>query len=243
MRVRAFIADASRGGAEIADMIGHLGSVGEVAIFGGMPRDLACGGAEAFRSDVDLVVDAPAETLAALLRDGPAVRNRFGGYRVTGHRHTYDVWALPSTWAVRNGHVHATCLTDLVRTTFFDRDAVLYLCKADRVHHASRYWSCLKDRTVDVNLELNPNMAGTIARALRLILEWDHKAGPRLKDYLCEKSLTSSHLLDDVTKDKLHSVTKTWSRADEGRDAPTKRHRAMRWSTRRRRSRASDATA
>lgn len=171
------------------------------------------------------------------------MRNRFGGYRVPGHRHTYDVWALPATWAVRNGHVHATCLTDLVRTTFFDRDAVLYLCKADRVHHAPRYWSCLKDRTVDVNLEPNPNTAGTIARALRLILEWDHQAGPRLMDYLCQTSRTSAHLLDHATRDKLHSVTKTWSQSRESRKAPSKRHRSTRWSTRRQPTRAGDVMA
>ena len=242
-RMRAFIADASRGGTEIADMVGHLGSIGEVAIFGGMPRDLARGGADAFRSDVDLVVDASAETLAALLRDGPAVRNRFGGYRVTGHRHTYDVWALPSTWAIRNGHVHAACLTDLVRTTFFDRDAVLYLCKADRVHHAGRYWARLKEGTVDINLEANPNTTGTIARALRLILDWDQHAGPRLVEYLSEKSRTSSHLLDSVTQEKLQSLTTSWSHCRADRNAPNGRHRAAKWGMRRSRARAGDMPA
>ncbi len=242
-RMRAFIEDASRGGAEIADMVGHLGSIGEVAIFGGMPRDLARGGADAFRSDVDLVVDASPDSLGALLRDGPAVRNRFGGYRIVGHRHTYDVWALSSTWAVRNGHAHATSLTDLVRTTFFDRDAVLYLCKADRVHHGKRYWSRLKEKTVDINLEANPNTAGTIARALRLILEWDQQAGPRLVEYLCDKSRTSSHLLDHATKDKLHSLTTSWSQSREWRNASPKRLRATRYSNRRHRARAVDVTA
>ena len=222
-RVRAFIEDASRGGGEIADMVGHLGAVGEVAIFGGMPRDLARGGADAFRSDVDLVVDASSEALAELLRDGPAVRNRFGGYRVAGHRHSYDVWALPSTWAIRCGHVEATGLTDLLRTTFFDRDAVLYLCKADRVHHAKRYWSSLRHATVDINLEANPNTAGTIARALRLVLDWEQKAGPRLVEYLSEKSRTSSHLLDHATRDRLQALTTAWARSGECQDAPSRR--------------------
>ena len=55
-RMQAFLADEARGGPEIADLIGHLGQVGEVAIFGGMARDIARGGAAAFASDVDLVV-------------------------------------------------------------------------------------------------------------------------------------------------------------------------------------------
>lgn len=202
-RMRAFLADEARGGDEIADLIGHLGQAGEVAIFGGMPRDIAWGGADAFGSDVDLVVDTAPGRLAELLRDGRAVRNRFGGYRIAGRRHSYDVWALPSTWAVRTGHVRATRLADLVHTTFFDRDAVLYLCGCHRVHHGPRFAAWLGHCTVDINLEEDPNPRGTALRALRILLEPGQAVGPRLADYLRRMATAPGHHLDADTVSRL----------------------------------------
>lgn len=185
-RVRRFLADRPRGGPEIADLVGHLGQLGEVAIFGGMPRDLAQGGADAFKSDVDLVVDTCEGRLAELLRDTPAKRNRFGGYRISGRRHEYDVWALPSTWAVRSGHVAARHLPDLVRTTFFDCDAVVYLCGVHQVHHLKRDVALRCGDMIEINLEANPNPRGIVERTLRILLSGQYTAGPRLRRYLGE---------------------------------------------------------
>ncbi|MEG9500291.1 MAG: hypothetical protein MIN69_00190 [Methylorubrum extorquens] len=185
-RVRRFLADGRRGGPEIADLIGHLGQLGEVAIFGGMPRDLAHGGADAFNSDVDLVVDTCEGRLAELLRDTPAKRNRFGGYRIAGRRYDYDVWALPSTWAVRSGHVAAQHLPDLVRTTFFDCDAVVYLCGSHRVHHLKQDVALRRGDTIEINLEANPNPRGIVERTMRILLNGEYAPGPRLQRYLGE---------------------------------------------------------
>lgn len=205
-RMRAFLADEALGGPEIVDLVGHLGQLGEVAIFGGMPRDIARAGASAFASDVDLVVDADPGRLSELLRCAPVRRNRFGGFRIDGRRHSYDVWALSSTWAVEAGHVRATSLDDLVHTTFFNCDAVIYRCTADRIHHGKRFQTWLHDRVVDVNLEKNPNPAGAVGRALRAVLEWDHAAGPRLVRYLERFARTSSSHLDDETAERLSRV-------------------------------------
>jgi hypothetical protein len=205
-RMQAFLADEARGGPEIADLIGHLGQVGEVAIFGGMARDIARGGAAAFASDVDLVVHAPPERLAELMRDGAAVRNRFGGYRIAGRRHSYDVWALPSTWAVQSGHVQAAHLTDLVHTTFFDCDAVLYLCGSRRVHHGPRFTAWLRDAIVDTNLEENPNPHGVVARALRILLEHRQAVGPGLERYLRRMAKGHAGCLDGDLASRLSRI-------------------------------------
>ena len=203
-RVRQFLADGHRGGLEITDLIGHLGQLGEVAIFGGMPRDLAHGGADAFNSDVDLVVDTCEGRLADLMRDTPAKRNRFGGYRVAGRCHDYDVWALPSTWAVRSGHVAARHLPDLVWTTFFDCDAIVYLCSSHRVHHLKREVALRRGDMIEINLEANPNPRGIVERTMRILRNGEYALGPRLRRYLGE-ILASKHA--SIEKDISHHIT------------------------------------
>lgn len=205
-RMRAFLADEALGGPEIVDLVGHLGQLGEVAIFGGMPRDIARAGVNAFASDVDLVIDAAPGRLAELFRCAPVRKNRFGGYRIDGRRHSYDVWALSSTWAVEAGHVRASCLDHLVLTTFFNCDAVIYRCKANRIHHGKRFETWLRDRVVEVNLEKNPNPAGAVGRALRAVLEWEHAAGPCLVRYLERYARSTASHLDDDTADRLARV-------------------------------------
>lgn len=205
-RMQSYLADGARGGHEITDLVGHLGQLGEVGIFGGMPRDIARVGADAFKSDVDLVVDAPPESLAELLRSSRARTNRFGGYRIDGNRHSYDVWSLSSTWAVKAGHVRASRLQHLVHTTFFDCDAVVYLCKARRIHHGPQFETWLRKRIVDVNLEANPNPAGAVTRALRVIADWNNTPGPGLIRFLGRFAATQATGLDADTARRLRGI-------------------------------------
>lgn len=183
-RVEAYLEDPVLGGPEICETISSLSSVGRVAIFGGMIRDLARGGAKAFRSDVDLVIDCEVEELERFVRKLPVERNKFGGYRFLGRRFAYDLWALPSTWAVRQGHVAADALADLTKTTFFDCDAVVYDARTRAIHWADCYLDRLQDGTVEINLEDNPNRVGVLARTLRILFEWRQSLGPQLAWYL-----------------------------------------------------------
>ncbi|QFU16924.1 hypothetical protein [Microvirga thermotolerans] len=183
-RVEAYLADPALGGPEISETISRVRPLGGVAIFGGMLRDLARGGAGAFRSDVDLVVDCEAEELDRFVRDMPVERNKFGGYRFVGRRFVYDLWALPNTWAVRQGHVAAHALADLTKTTFFDCDAVVYDAGTRAIHWSDRYLEKLQAETVEINLEDNPNRVGVLARTLRILFDWRQSLGPQLAWYL-----------------------------------------------------------
>lgn len=182
------IADFIRGsqGEEIGALLDILSGVGESAIFGGLPRDFARDGRSAFNSDVDVVVDASSDVLDTLLCELGGQRNRFGGYRLKYGRFDFDVWALQSTWAVSNGHVAAHSLNDLIKTTFFDCDAVLFRCRTLEIISSDRFWESIKHGIVDINLEANPHYIGTLARTLRILLEWRQGLGPKLTKYLAD---------------------------------------------------------
>lgn len=172
-------------GADIGRLVDMLGSVGEVGIFGGMPRDFArAGDSVAFNSDVDVVVDGPANALDDMLRPMEAERNRFGGYRLRCGRFDFDIWALEKTWAVSTGHVAVQSLTDLVKTTFFDCDAVVYHCRTATISRSSSFWSNLHRGVVDINLEANPHQVGALVRTLRVLFDWQQDLSPKLAEYL-----------------------------------------------------------
>jgi len=183
-RMQAALADEALGGPVIRGLIAALRPLGAVAIFGGMPRDVARGCWRPFASDVDLVVDTTPERLDRFFAPSSARRNRFGGYRTTLGRQEFDVWALPSTWAVSAGHVRAATLADLVHTTFFDCDAVVYLCDRDAALWTAGHARWLRERVVDIGLEPNPHPAGAVARTLRILAEWGDGIGPALAAFL-----------------------------------------------------------
>jgi predicted nucleotidyltransferase len=183
-RIDALLNSEDRHGREIVDTIDYLQSIGRVAIFGGMLRDLAREGVDAFNSDVDLVVNAEPNQLEALVAPLRAERNKFGGYRVYGEHWVFDVWTLQSTWAAQQGHIKVKRLKDLVKTTFFDCDAIVYDTKTRAIHTQARYFEKVHERIVDINLPINPNPGGVVARSHRIISEWNHTVGPRLTKYL-----------------------------------------------------------
>jgi hypothetical protein len=113
-----------------------------------------------------------------------AERNRFGGYRLRHGRFDFDIWALERTWAVSTGHVAVRSLTDLVKTTFFDCDAVVYHCRSATISRSNSFWSNLHRGVVDINLEANPHQVGTLARTLRTLFDWQQDLSPKLAEYL-----------------------------------------------------------
>lgn len=186
LRLSAGIAAFIRGseGDDIGRLVDQLDQFGEVAIFGGLPRDFARVGSANFNSDVDVVVDTPAGVLENVLRPMGAEVNRFGGYRMRYGRFEFDIWALERTWAVSAGHVAVQSLTDLVKTTFFDCDAILYHCRTSTISRSGSFWSNLHRGVVDINLEANPHQVGTLARTLRVLFDWQQSLSPKLADYL-----------------------------------------------------------
>lgn len=153
-----------------------------VAVVGGLVRDFAHEGRKSFRSDVDLVIDAPKEKIAEIAYSLSATPNRFGGFGCKKGPWKIDFWALETTWARK--HVPLNSLEDIVSSTFFDWDAVAYDLKEKKLICSEDYLSRIQSRILDVNLLPNPSPLGNLVRAVRRIMIWRVKAGPLLKDFI-----------------------------------------------------------
>lgn len=153
---------------EIVQVLSLLSPLGEIALFGGALRDLALYGNARFPNDIDLVIESEDfGRLRDLLQPFNATQNRYGGFTFRFEKWKFDVWSLSGTWAVRQGLVHASSLSDLVRTTFFDWDAVVYETSSRRLTFGERYLDRLGSGILGINLIENPNPVGNAVRALR----------------------------------------------------------------------------
>ena len=153
-----------------------------IAVIGGLVRDFAHEGRAGFRSDLDLVIDAPADRVAALASKLGATSNRFGGFGCKQGPWKIDFWALETTLARRHVPVHR--LEDIVACTFFDWDAVAYDLRSRRLICTDDYLDRLRRRTLDINLLPNPSPKGNLVRAVRRLILWQVQAGPSLERFI-----------------------------------------------------------
>ncbi|MEW5512350.1 hypothetical protein ABGT16_07000 [Pseudomonas asiatica] len=165
--------------------IQHLkSSLADLAIFGGMIRDLTLGRPEFFNSDIDLVSSASAEEIYYAIRNYSPVRNRFGGYRFFFLGRPYDIWSLEDTWAVREGYVKAICIEDLCRTTFFTTDAAIFNINSECFYLPKFCRQSIKRKILDINLIHNPYPAKMAIKAIDLSVRRGFKLSPGLCEYV-----------------------------------------------------------
>jgi predicted nucleotidyltransferase len=168
-RAERFLNTDLYGRREVREFCEKVGDVGDVAIFGGMLRDLLLEGNQKFSSDIDLVIDCTdISRLQQVLAPYSPSRTAFGGYRIRLPKWHVDIWPLEWTWAFRNGHVKGETLADLTSTTFFNWDAIVYEVRSGAIHFGSSYLDDLSDRLLTINLAANPNPEGVALRALRM---------------------------------------------------------------------------
>jgi hypothetical protein len=172
-RLKYFFSRPGFANAELDSFTRRAKAYGELAVVGGLVRDLWLGGVRKFRSDVDFVIHP--RNLAqfdAMMAEEGATLNRFGGYRLSLERWKVDIWPLQRTWAAVAGHRRVDSFEDLLGVTFFNWDAAVYSLTEYKLLTSRRYFDNLDARTLSINLEPNPNPLGNAVRALRYAYRW-----------------------------------------------------------------------
>ena len=184
-RVKRYLSAATTYAPEVSSALEVLRPLGEVAIFGGLLRNAALLGLDNFRSDIDIVIALEKETdFATVLRAFNPLRTRFGGYRLRANGVQLDVWPLSSTWAISQGLVQGQSLRDLIKTTFFNWDAIVYLLDSGLLYHRESYLEEIREHFLDVVLLENPNPIGMAQRAFKLMREASANLSPTLVQFL-----------------------------------------------------------
>ncbi len=183
-RLSVFLQRAKNYDLGITEVLNCMQSLGETAIFGGMLRDLLLYGERGFKSDVDLVVAGDQEALGGALRIFSTERTSFGGYRLNYKHSKIDIWCLQETWAIKEGLIAGRSFQDLVKTTFFNWDAVAYLVNERKFIFGENYIDSVANRYLDINLEQNPNPRGVLRRTFERVSRDNAILAPRLVGYV-----------------------------------------------------------
>ena len=181
-RARQTILEYSR--RELPGFLLELQALGEVGIFGGLLRDSALAYPSAFESDVDIVVNTEDEAeFDKFFRSRQGIVNRFGGYRLNLSRGVVDVWPLRRTWAFRVGLRKGSSLRDLLGTTYFSWDSIVYSWTGQRLYCKDDYLEGIHRRVVELELAENPHPLGALVRTMRLVEFGRARVGYRLASH------------------------------------------------------------
>ena len=177
-----------RGRDEILRKLPELDKFGLIVVFGGILRDLALFGNKDFYSDLDLVIDTrDLDGFHNYMFSIGAKFNRYLGYRAIIGSWRVDIWPLQNTWAHREGYVVIKSFEDLLNTTFFGCDAILYNTSQKNLVTKRGYFEELSKRLLEINLLPSPNPIGNAVRAFRYAIDknfiWSHE----LSLYIAER--------------------------------------------------------
>jgi len=174
----------------------------EAVIFGGILRDLMLRPSNWLPRDIDIVVsNVSNQELEMEFSDLLDRRTRFGGLHLRRNA-MFDVWSLPSTWAIREFHLTET-FSELPRTTFLNIEAVAIDLGSEsgkpRSIYSHGFFESLTSRTLEINFEPNPYPELCVVRSLIMAAKLDFAIGARLAEYLIrEASRASARALIDV---------------------------------------------
>lgn len=177
---------------------------GDIYLFGGILRDLALMGRRGFSSDIDLVIDGDWESCEIKLASLKAKKNKFGGYRLEISGWPIDIWDAKRTWAISEGLVKYDNISSLINTTVLNWDAILMNWRTQEFICNDEYLIELKNRTMNIVLQNNPNPLGMAVRVFRHLCSKDARSiTSTVVEYLADS--TNKYALKELRESELLS--------------------------------------
>ncbi len=167
---------------DVAQMLEQVSNWGTIAVVGGAVRDWFF---DKTPRDIDLVVDCPASVLETLSKY-KAIKNRFGGYKVSLNKIDFDIWGLDSTWAFKNNPAFSQKLETIPETVFLNLDAVIYYPSTKSVLDKG-FSQAMESKELDTVYQPNPYPYLCVSKSLVALKKYNLKTSARLKDYIREQ--------------------------------------------------------
>ncbi len=159
-------------------------------VFGSILRGWALDGPNAQVRDLDVVVmDGDFDRVVAEFSERIVRRTRFGGLVLRVGAWRVDVWPLQETWAIRAGLLREATIDALLRSTFFNIEALALTVRSgpgspELVLADFGALAAISDRLLDVNLEANPYPDLCVIRTFLISSSMGFDLAPRLALYV-----------------------------------------------------------
>ena len=164
---------------------------GKAFLCGGAVRDILLSDSRnnIIPRDLDIILGyAEINNVADSFSDCTKRWNCYGGVSIQVKDWSIDIWPLDKTWAFKNNYVEGKGFSDFPKTTFLNIEAVaiqLFCSKGKkREIYSKGFFEAILDRTIEINLEENPNPRTCIVRSLSVAKKFKFAIGPNLARYI-----------------------------------------------------------
>ncbi len=174
-------------------------------LFGGAVRDIMTHSAWVVSRDIDVVVaGADDEQLQCKFAQHVQRRTRLGGFHLGVQGWRFDIWPLEKTWAFQELPVLLQRdIATLPRTTFLTTEAIVVELSSTsgkpRAVYEHGFFESIVNRTVELNLEVNPYQALNIIRAFVAARRLKFQIGPKLVGHIARqmRSISIEELFEE----------------------------------------------
>lgn len=194
------------------EFVEELSSVGDLLFFGGSIRDICLSpNNPPFPRDFDIAINFKNKNkFETIINKYENRKNRFGGYKFRVANVEFDVWDLEKTWAFNNTDLKAS-EENLAKSVYLNIDGIVYNYNNFKVYD-DLFKNSIKNRKLDVNLEINPQVELNLLRALVFKekyeedyqLSFSNKLKKIFKKHLSNELVDSLYHLQDTHYKKIY---------------------------------------
>ena len=113
----------------------------------------------------------------------PHKKNKYGGFRLLSDWQI-DIWFIEETLAFRTNTIKYSTPSDILKTTMFNWDAILYSYNEKKLYCSDTFFDEIKSNQLELNNENIPNKAGFVKKLLRYTTNNNVHIGYKLRSYL-----------------------------------------------------------
>jgi hypothetical protein len=182
------------------ELFKYLRSIGDIVVFGGVPRDLIFFNIKNIR-DIDLVVTQINNSMIDnIIRRIKNRRTRFGGFKCTMNKMPVDIWALNETWAFKQKEFkYPIKVENLPKTVFLSIDAIILNISTKQLYDYN-FKKNFEKKTIDIIFKPNPFPSLCVLRAFKYSAKYNFKFSEQLNEYVYQYLNNTYNVFEELRR-------------------------------------------
>ena len=199
-----------------ATLFEELIETGNLVLIGGVLREYIDNECINSLRDIDIVIEIKNyKVWNDIINKYSPCKNKFSGYKFVCSGFIFDVWPIEETWAFKNNIIKynetETLVSKLQDTVFLNMDAIVFDFTTG-IWYKERYEEAIKNGTIDVVLEENPQIPLNIVRLFVIKNRYNMNVSETLKKIIrdtIKKYTDLDSFIDDlinIQENRYHTV-------------------------------------